>query len=135
MNQTILSLLLFVSWTMALGFSLISYRSIQVLLGRKKSNEFPAGIQHGTDRYWRLNRAHANALENLPIFATLVILGNLTGKIDYLFVNLSFLVVFARVIQSLIHISSGSAMAVNFRFTAYITQLICFVVFIWLIIS
>jgi hypothetical protein len=39
-----------------------------VLTGVKKANEFPSGVPHGGDGYWRLNRAHMNCLENLPIF-------------------------------------------------------------------
>ncbi|WP_411823951.1 MAPEG family protein [Leptospira sp. 'Mane'] len=131
MNLEIISLLIFVIWTIALGLSLVSYRTVQVLLGKKQSNEFPAGIQHGTDRYWRLNRAHANCLENLPIFATIVIVATLLGETDSVFANTTLVIIGARLIQTITHIISGSARAVDIRFTAYVTQIVSFGFLIW----
>ncbi|TGN09732.1 MAPEG family protein [Leptospira ilyithenensis] len=135
MNLEIISLLLFVIWTIGLGLSLVGYRTVQVLLGKKQSNEFPAGIQHGPERYWRLNRAHANCLENLPIFATIVIVATLTGSADNVFGNVTLVIIGARVFQSVTHIISGSSRAVDIRFTAYVTQVVCFAFLIWKIFT
>ncbi len=127
MNQSLLALLLFAGWTVLLIVMVISYRSIQVLIGKKKSNEFTSGVKHGTERYWQMNRAQTNAIENLPIFATLVIVGNLAGYVDTLFINACYVVVGARIGQTITHLISTSVIAVNIRFTFYVTQLACFV--------
>jgi hypothetical protein len=37
----------------------------------------------------------------------------------------------ARVVQSIIHVTSGSVLAVNLRFTAFLTQVVCYVWMIW----
>ncbi len=127
MNQSLFALLLFACWTVFLIFLVIGYRSVQVLIGKKKSNDFTPGIKHGTERYWQLTRAQSNAIENLPIFATLVLIGNVAGYIDTLFINACYLVVGARICQTITHLISTSVIAVNIRFTFYVTQLACFV--------
>nr|WP_232374145.1 MAPEG family protein [Leptospira chreensis] len=118
----------FTLWTLGLGVSLTSFRSVLVLLGKKKSNEFPAGIQHGTDFNWRLNRAHLNSLENLPLFLAVVFLTANLGMIDS-FVNQAGIVILgARVLQSLTHLISTSVLAVNIRFTFYTIQIVTYIV-------
>ncbi len=128
METIYLTLIGFTLWTLVLGVSLTSFRSVQVLLGKKKSNEFPAGIQHGSEFNWRLNRAHLNCLENLPLFVAVVFLTSNLGMIDS-FVNQAGLVILgARVLQSLTHLTSTSVLAVNIRFTFYMTQVITYIV-------
>ncbi|EKJ86572.1 MAPEG family protein [Leptospira meyeri] len=128
METIYLTLIGFALWTLGLGVFLTTYRSILVLIGKKKSNEFPAGIQHGTDFNWRLNRAHLNSLENLPLFLTVVFLTASFGKIDN-FVNQAGLVILgARVLQSLTHLTSTSVWAVNIRFTFYMIQIVTYIV-------
>jgi uncharacterized MAPEG superfamily protein len=127
MNQSLLALIFFVSWTILLGVLVISYRSLQVVMGKKRSNDFTPGIKHGTERYWQLTRAHSNALENLPIFAALVIIGNITGKIDLLFINACYVIAGARVLQTITHLISTSVIAVNIRFSFYVTQVAGFI--------
>lgn len=128
MEPIYLTLILFTLWTLGLGITLITYRSVQVLLGKKKSNEFPAGVQHGTDFNWRLNRAHLNSLENLPLFVAVVFLNVSLGKVDS-FVNQAGYVIFgARVTQSLIHLVSSDVMFVNIRFTFYMIQIFTYII-------
>ncbi|MBM9592878.1 MAPEG family protein [Leptospira sp. 201903075] len=128
METIYLTLIGFTLWTLGLGVSLTSFRSVLVLLGKKKSNEFPAGIQHGTDFNWRLNRAHLNSLENLPLFLAVVFLTANLGMIDS-FVNQAGIVILgARVLQSLTHLISTSVLAVNIRFTFYTIQIVTYIV-------
>lgn len=122
-QQAIVCVIFFALWAVFLVLVIGGWRAAQVLTGAKKPNDFPSGTPHGGDRYWRLNRAHINTLENLPIFATVVIGLALLGLKTELFGQLAQLVLFARVLQSLIHISSGSVLAVNLRFAAYAVQL------------
>jgi uncharacterized MAPEG superfamily protein len=116
----------FAAWAVLLVLTVGLLRTMDVLGGKKRSNEFPSGVPHGGDRYWRINRAHINTVENLPIFAALVLTGAVTHVASPMFERLPELVLGARVVQSLVHISSGSALAVNLRFTAFLVQLGCF---------
>ncbi|MCZ8342395.1 MAG: MAPEG family protein [Leptospira sp.] len=129
------SLLGYVSWALVLGFSLITLRSLQVLLGKKKSNEFPAGIPHGSPFEWRLNRAHLNTLENLPIFLSIVFVIVSLGKIDDFVNTASIVVVISRICQSTIHLISTSVWMVNFRFTFYMIQNFTYAVVIGRIVA
>ena len=61
-------LLGYVAWTLLLLLGIGAARSAQVLTGARRANEFPAGERHGGDAYWRLNRAHLNCLEFIPLF-------------------------------------------------------------------
>ena len=110
-------------WAILLVSAIAIVRTAQVLLGKKKSNEFPSGMQHGSDVYWRLNRAHVNAVENLPIFAALILVAHVAHVDVQLLAEVAL---GARLVQSLVHISSNHVMAVNLRFTAFVTQASCF---------
>jgi uncharacterized MAPEG superfamily protein len=118
----------FAVWALALVAAVASARGLLVVTGKAKPNAFPSGTQHGGDMYWRLNRAHMNTNENLPIFASLVLAGTLSGVQTPIFATLSVVTLGARIAQSLIHVASGSAMAVNLRFTAFCVQLGCWAV-------
>lgn len=72
MTRPLLCLLAFAGWALFLVLCIAAARVSQVLTGKKKPNEFPSGVPHGGDRYWRLNRAHLNTVENLPIFGAIV---------------------------------------------------------------
>ncbi|AOP36131.1 MAPEG family protein [Leptospira tipperaryensis] len=134
MNPAIIALIGFTAWTILLGIGVISIRTFKVLKGEKKSNEFPSGIQHGSNFYWRLNRAHVNCVENLPIFATLVLIGAFVGVLDSTFAMVSQIILGARLIQTAAHLSSGSDIAVNVRFTGFVVQYGSFICLIWQIL-
>jgi uncharacterized MAPEG superfamily protein len=129
------SLLGFALWPIALVFGVGIWRALQVLTGQKRANEFPSGSPHGSDVYWRLNRAHINTTENLPIFGALVVTAHLAGVHNETTALLAQAALLARIAQSLIHVISGSAMAVNLRFTAYVVQLLCFLGIAWAIVT
>jgi uncharacterized MAPEG superfamily protein len=126
MARPLLSLVGFAAWAIGLVFAIAVVRMVQVLRGAKRANEFPSGTLHGGDAYWRLNRAHVNTVENLPIFGALVITGTLLHVATPAFQTLPVVVLAARITQSLVHLSSGSARAVSVRFTAFLTQLAAF---------
>ncbi|MDP2307921.1 MAG: MAPEG family protein [Pseudomonadota bacterium] len=113
-------LLGFVAWTLLLVFLLISWRSMEALLGRRRLDEFPAGVPHGTDAYWRLNRAHANCVENLPLFGAVVLVAHALGADVG---GLACVYLGARVAQSVTHVASGAPAAVFVRATFYTVQL------------
>ena len=125
MTTPLYALMGFFFWTMALLLAIAAVRVSKVLAGAAAPNSFPAGVPHGSDAYWRLNRAHANCLENLPLFAAVVLVGATAGIESSTFDMLARVYVAARIPQSLAHISSGSNLAVNVRFAFFATQLVC----------
>jgi uncharacterized MAPEG superfamily protein len=123
--HSITALIAYALWALALVLALAIVRTTAVMRGRAKANSFTAGTPHGGDAYWRLNRAHLNTLENLPIFAAIVLSGWVVGMETATFNRLAVIVVAARIVQSLIHLVSGSATAVTFRFAAFAAQIVC----------
>lgn len=128
-------LVLFVIWTLLCLTGIGISRCTWVLMGKFRATDFPAGLAHGPDWYWRLNRIHLNAVENLPIFASLVMAANLFQKNSALFDSLSMLVVLGRVFQGIFHLISGSTFWVNLRFVAFLTQVVCFIIMTIVILS
>ncbi len=126
MTTALWSLLGFAGWTLALVIVGIGGPRVgAVLAGRAKSNAFKADEPHGSARYRRTMRAHMNCVENLPIFASVVLVGTVIGVHNPAFDMLALAVLLARVVQSSVHISSGSVSAVNVRFTFFLIQLVC----------
>ncbi|NOT39351.1 MAG: MAPEG family protein [Alphaproteobacteria bacterium] len=122
------ALVLFAVWGMLLVIAIGLSRLAQVLFQGKKAGDFPAGTQHGSSAYWRLNRAHMNVTENLPFFAVIVIAGLFLQLQDTAFQLLPSLILYARVAQSLIHIASGTTAAVTLRFACYLVQVLSMLV-------
>ncbi len=120
----LVALVLFAVWGLLLVVTIGASRSMQVFFQGKKAGDFPAGTPHGGSAYWRLNRAHLNVTENLPFFGVLVLSGLYMQMQDVAFQILPSLILYARVAQTLIHVASGSALAVTLRFTAYLVQVV-----------
>ncbi len=118
-------LLAFAAWTVGLVFSVITWRSVMVLRGIKQANEFMAGVPHGPDLYWRLNRAHMNAVENLTVFGAIVLVAHAAGVNGGMFAQLAQVYVGARVVQSIAHVTSNAVGVVYVRFSALVVQLAC----------
>lgn len=71
----------------------------------------------------RLARAHMNCIEGLPVFGGLLLLAVATSKTE-ITDPLAGWFVRARLVQSVTHLISTAAMAVNIRFTAFSIQLV-----------
>jgi len=130
------SLLGFAAWTLLLVVLTIGLPRIGAILQKRaRPSSFDPSVPHGSDRYRRSMRAHANCVENLPVFAALVLLGTALHVPGALFQGVALVVLPARVIQSVAHISSGSDHAVLVRFGAFCVQLTCFAVLIGLLVA
>jgi uncharacterized membrane protein YecN with MAPEG domain len=77
--------------------------------------------------YRRFVRAHANCVENLPVFAAIVLAAQAADAHSRILDVLSVGVVAARVAQTSAHLSSGSNRAIAVRFTFLCVQLAAFV--------
>jgi uncharacterized MAPEG superfamily protein len=121
------ALLGFAMWTVLLVVVAIGApRLIAISRKEAKPSSFNPAVPHGSERYQRSMRAHANCVENLPVFATLVLLGGALGVGEAPFQLAAFCVLPARVLQSVAHVASGRNRAVLARFTFYSVQLVCF---------
>jgi uncharacterized MAPEG superfamily protein len=121
------SLLGFAVWTLLLvllGIGLPRFRAM--LIDKAPPNSFNPAIPHGSDRYQRTMRAHMNAVENLPVFAALVLLAAVLELNDGLFEAAAALGLPARVLQSVVHVASGRNRAALVRFVFFAVQLCCF---------
>jgi uncharacterized MAPEG superfamily protein len=120
-------LLGFVAWTLLLLLGIGAWRSGEVLAGRAQANDFPSGERHGGEAYWRLNRAHLNCLEFLPLFGAVALVAAVAGVDTPTLDRLAVVVLVARVGQSSTHLVSTSHGAVLVRFTFFIAQVLSLV--------
>jgi uncharacterized MAPEG superfamily protein len=130
------ALLGFAAWTVLLVVTTIGYTRVSaVLRGEARANSFNAAVPHGSEGYQRCMRAHVNCVENLPVFATLVLLGAATGLDSSLFETAALCVLPARLGQSIAHIASGRSRVVLVRFGFFCVQLTCFAVMTALLVQ
>jgi uncharacterized MAPEG superfamily protein len=116
--------MLFTAWTVFLVLVIGGVRGAKVLRGEARPGDYTAGVPHGGDRYWRLNRAHSNCLEFLPLFAAVVLTGAVLGVDDDWLDRFAVIILSARVAQSVTHVASGSTVAINVRFTFFLVQVV-----------
>ena len=122
MNPTLTALTGFVAWTLFLLVLMEVIRSWLVATKLVPANGFNPDNSNLSPFMQRLARAHANCLEGLPIFGGLMLIAVVAGK-SAVTDPLAFALLAARIVQSLIHLSSLSAVAVSLRFTAFAVQL------------
>jgi hypothetical protein len=121
----------FAAWTVLLLLATVGvYRWSQILTGRVAIREFRADQIEGAEWYKRAMRAHANCVENLPVFGAIVF-GLYVGNVGSALVNaLAVAVLLARVLQSLVHVcfvQTNTVTAVRFGF--FFVQIVSF---LWL---
>ncbi|MFZ5480140.1 MAG: MAPEG family protein [Myxococcota bacterium] len=125
MTTPLASLLAFAMWTLSLVLVGVGYPRVSaVLAGRAKPGDFKADEPHGGETYRRTIRAHLNCVENLPVFASVVLVGHAAGHASRAFDALAVTYVAARVGQSLAHVASGRHRVVLVRFSFFTVQVI-----------
>jgi uncharacterized MAPEG superfamily protein len=117
-------LLAFAVWTVLLLFGTVGvYRWSRILTGRVPIREFRADEVAGADWYKRAMRAHANCVENLPVLGALVLALQVSGTAGPGVDAASLLVIAARVVHSLVHVSFVQTnRIVSVRFGFYFLQ-------------
>ena len=127
----------FAAWTVLLLLATVGvYRWSRILTGRVPIRNFRADQIEGADWYKRAMRAHANCLENLPVFGAIVFalhVGNVSGVL----VNtLSVAVLVARILQSLVHVCFDQTNAVSsVRFGFFAVQIASFLGLIGILLA
>jgi uncharacterized MAPEG superfamily protein len=129
-------LLGFAAWTVILLLSTIGvYRWTRILTGRVPMRDFRADKVEGDDWYKRSMRAHANCVENLPVFGAIVFALYVSGVGGPTVNFLSASVLVARVFQSLVHVSlpqTNPVVAVRFAF--FLVQLVSFATLVVMVV-
>ncbi|TFB35017.1 MAPEG family protein [Pseudomonas sp. F01002] len=125
-------LLGFATWTLLLLMATVGvYRWVRILFSNVPIASFRSDQLEGEDWYRRGTRAHANCVENLPVFGVIVFVISALGVDGPAVSYLSIIVLIARVCQSLVHVSHVQTdIFVAVRFTFFCVQLVCFLALI-----
>ena len=122
----------FTAWTLLLVVAVFLYRGVRFLSGTP-INHWPRTAKPADDAPFitRIEDAHSNCLENLPVFAVVVLVAAFLGRLDA--VNgLAPYVLYARVGQTVAHLSGVGQFNVLVRATFWAMQL---VLFAWMMFS
>jgi uncharacterized MAPEG superfamily protein len=121
------ALLGFAIWTLLVLFGTIGvYRWSRIFTGQVRISEWQADLPQGSDWYQRAMRAHMNCVENLPVFAAIVLCATATGADSRLLDLLAGAILVARICQTTVHLAfSPSDVAASVRFAFFFVQAIC----------
>ena len=114
MSIPVASLLAFALWTIALlALTIGNVRWGLIFTGKAWLKSFPGDEPHGSPFYRRATRAHANCIENLPVFGAIGFAATASGVRSPTLDALAVAVVVARVCQTSTHPSSGANTAIG----------------------
>lgn len=117
------ALLLFAAWTLVLMFCYVGYRVALVLMMKKKANEWTRGQPTDDPAFvTRASHAHMNCVENLPVFAAIVLAAALLNK-NAIVDAVACWYLAARIAQSTVHLISTAPMMVFLRANLFIVQI------------
>lgn len=127
MSIPVLVLLAFAGWTLlSMTLTVGTYRWYHILSGRKHIGEFSEYRIEGQDWYKRALRAHANCVENLPVYGAIVLAIVATGTSSTLLDMLAVVFLIARIAQTSVHVGfQHSDLSATVRFLFFFTQLVC----------
>jgi hypothetical protein len=122
-------LLGFAAWTLLLLVVTVgTYRWSHILTRRRRIADFRADGSDGEDWYFRGTRAHANCIENLPVFGAVVFALQAAHATGSMVDTLATIVLVARIVQSLVHVCwRVTDRTVSLRFSFYLVQAACFI--------
>ena len=120
MSLSLWMVLAFTGWTMLVLIVGVGVRRwTSVLRGEADLTSFPADVAHGSVPYRRAMRAHANCLENLPVFTAIVMVSAVTGLNPPGMDALAVTTMGARIAQTSVHMllpERNATIAVRFAF-------------------
>lgn len=136
MTTPIWMLLGFTTWTvLLLSLTIGVYRWSQILSGRAQVNAFRADRVEGAEWYKRAMRAHANCIENLPVFGAIVFAITVSGVGGGAVDTLCISVMAGRILQSLTHVCfQQTNLVATMRFTFFLVQLVSFFALIFILV-
>lgn len=128
MTLPIWMLLGFALWTLLLMITAIGgYRWSLILTNRAEIKDFRADRIEGDDWYRRAMRAHANCVENLPVFAVIVFALYAAGVSTPATDAMATTVLVARIPHSIVHVAFTQTNVVTaIRGAFFAVQFACF---------
>ena len=123
MHASAIALLGFIAWTLLLLLCIGGMRSGLVLGGKRRANDFKPTGEDVSAFSQRLCRAHANCYEAFPIVGGLLLYALATAN-TAVTDPLAYVVLAARLGQSLVHLASTSVPAVLVRFARFGVQIV-----------
>ena len=127
MNILILTLLGFTVWTLVVLLGSVGiYRWNQILRGNVRIERFRANDDMGNEFYRRSMRAHANCVENLPVYSAIVLAACILQISGNFMSCLAVIFLAARICQTFVHITFvETGMSVGIRFGFFLIQIVC----------
>jgi uncharacterized MAPEG superfamily protein len=120
-------LLIFALWTLlTLAFSVGAYRMGNILRGKSPYDQYRFPDVDRSERHRRALRAHMNCVENLPVYAALVVVMMYTGVFTPILSILAVVLMVFRVLHTFVHVAfrqEGKITLVRFSFFA--VQFVC----------
>ena len=112
----------FAIWTLLLVSIAVSWRVVEVLRG-KQANSWARGSDTARPAFvTRVEHAHLNCVENLPVFAALVLAAAAMGKASTVTDPFAPIVLYARLAQSVTHMIGTTHLLVLARATFFSVQ-------------
>ena len=120
------ALLGFAVWTLLVLLATVGiYRWSRILTGRTNISTWRADVPQGSDWYRRAIRAHMNCVENLPVFAAIIVCVSVVGAGGRLVDFLAGGVLLARICQTVVHLAAAPANTTALmRFMLFLAQII-----------
>lgn len=136
MTLSLWMLLGFAGWTLLVllvGVGIM--RWLLIFKGEAELVSFPGGVVHGSPAYRRATRAHANCVENLPVFAAIVLVASAAHLDPPRMGQLAVTVLATRILQTSIHmLLPESNASIAARFTSYLVQVMAMIAMTVLIV-
>jgi uncharacterized MAPEG superfamily protein len=106
------------------------HRWAHVLARKAELTDFPGGVAEGAPFYRRAMRAHANCVENLPVYGAIAITAAIAGVDTPGLDRLAIVFLLARFGQTLIHmLFRETNRTIGIRFSFFMVQ---FLVMLWI---
>lgn len=124
MSPAICALLCFTGLTIALAFGYVGYRIALVLSFKTAANSWTREAETWQDPplVTRLHHAHLNCVENLPLFAAVVLAAYASGQLAVVD-ELAMVFLGLRLAQSGVHVISTNATFVFIRANLWVAQM------------
>jgi len=129
MTLSLWMLLAFAGWTLLVLLAGVGVpRWSLILTGRATLTSFPGDTAHGGVAYRRAVRAHANCVENLPVFAAIVLTAAVAHVTPPHFGALALVTMVGRVGHTSIHMALPETIAsVALRFSCFLVQVLAMI--------
>ena len=122
----ITAMLLFAAWTLALMLIYVFYRTGLVFAGRKRADSWTRGRPTEDPGFVvRAQHAHMNCVENLPVFAAIVLAAYALGR-PAVADGVARYVLGARLAQSTVHLIGVNPVLVFVRGSLFTIQVVLF---------